>query len=64
MSELLRVKQGCDQVAEQEDRDGEDGESCDAHGLPQLPAGGDVQKRNCEERKVEEDHQEVGNSVS
>jgi hypothetical protein len=64
MSELLRIEQGHHKVAEQEDSDGEDGESRKAHGLPQLFAGGDVEKRNREKGDGVNDHQKVGHNVS
>jgi hypothetical protein len=64
MSELLRIEQGDHEVAEQEDSDGENGDSGDAHGLPQLFAGGDVEQRNREKDDGINDHQKVGHSVS
>jgi len=51
MSELLREKQGDNQVTEQEDGQNErnDGNDVGLHGLPQLLACLDVKKRQGEE---------------
>jgi hypothetical protein len=62
MSELLRIEQGCDQVAKQEHSDDDDCECGDAHGLPQLLAGCDIQQRDSEEANGEDDHQKVAHA--
>src|SRR5271157_1078847 len=61
MSELLREKQGDNQVTEQEDGQNErnDGNDVGLHGLPQLLACLDVQKRQGEENCREQQHHSI-----
>jgi hypothetical protein len=56
MLELLREKQGGDEVAEQQNRQNQRKSSDDIHGLPQLLACLDVEKRKDEENYGEKQH--------
>ena len=56
MSKLLREKQGGDEVAEQQNRENQCQSSDDIHGLPQLLASLDVEKRQAEENYGEQQH--------
>jgi hypothetical protein len=61
MSELLRIKQGDHQVTKKEDGESERND-CDEvvlHGLPQLLAGLDVEKRQGEEDRGEQQHPKI-----
>jgi hypothetical protein len=49
MLELLREKQGGDEVAEQQNRQDQRNDRDGIHGLPQLLASLDVEKRQAEE---------------
>jgi hypothetical protein len=53
MLELLREKQRGDEVAEQQNRQNQRKSSDDIHGLPQLLASLDVEKRQAEENYSE-----------
>jgi hypothetical protein len=56
MLELLREKQGGDEVAEQQNRQNQRESSDDIHGLPQLLASLDVEKRQAKENYGEQQH--------
>jgi hypothetical protein len=56
ISELLRKEQGGDEVAEQQNRQNQRNSSDDIHGLPQLLASLDVEKRQAEENYGEQQH--------
>jgi hypothetical protein len=56
MLELLREKQGGDEVAEQQNKQNQRKHGDDIHGLPQLLASLDVQKRQAEENYGEQQH--------
>jgi hypothetical protein len=59
MLELLREKQGGDEVAEQQNRQNQRKASDDIHGLPQLLASLDVEKRQAEENYCEQQHRQI-----
>jgi hypothetical protein len=59
MSKLLREKQGGDEVAEQQNRQNQRNSSDDIHGLPQLLASLDVEKRQAEENCREQQHRYI-----
>jgi hypothetical protein len=61
MSELLREKQGDGQVTKQQDGQNErnDGNDVGLHGLPQLLACLDVEKRQGEENYREQQHRYI-----
>jgi hypothetical protein len=56
MLELLREKQGGDEVAQQQNRQNQRKHGDDIHGLPQLLASLDVEKRQAEENYREQQH--------
>jgi hypothetical protein len=56
MLELLREKQGGDEVAEQQHGQNQRNSSDDIHGLPQLLASLDVEKRQAKENYGEQQH--------
>jgi hypothetical protein len=64
MSKLLREKQGCDEVAEQQNRQNQRKHGDDIHGLPQLLASLDVEKRQAEENYREQQHRYILHSMS
>jgi hypothetical protein len=64
MSKLLREKQGGDEVAEQQNRQNQRKSSDDIHGLPQLLASLDVEKRQAEENYREQQHRYILHSRS
>jgi hypothetical protein len=61
MLELLRKKQGKGQVSQQQDGENQRNYSdeVDVHGLPQLLAGLDVEKRQGEEDYREQQHPKI-----
>src|SRR5665213_1382564 len=64
MLELLREKQGGDEVAEQQNRQNQRKHGDDIHGLPQLLASLDVEKRQAEENYREQQHRYILHSMS
>jgi hypothetical protein len=56
MLELLREKQGGDEVAEQQNGQNQRQSSDDIHELPQLLASLDVEKRQAEENYGKQQH--------
>jgi hypothetical protein len=56
MLELLREKQGGDEVAKQQNGQNQRNSSDDIHGLPQLLASLDVEKRQAKENYGEQQH--------
>jgi len=61
MSEFLREEQGDDQVSKQQNgqNQGNGGDDVDLHGLPQLLACLDVEKRQGEENYREQQHRYI-----
>jgi hypothetical protein len=61
ISEFLREKQGNGQVTKQEygQNQGNDGDDVGLHGLPQLLACLDVEKRQAEENYREQQHRHI-----
>jgi hypothetical protein len=61
MLEFLREKQGDGQVTKQQDgqNQGSNGDGVDLHGLPQLLACLDVEKRQAEENYREQQHRHI-----
>src|ERR1017187_3760002 len=66
ISELLREEQGNGQVSEQQDGQNQrnHGDDVDLHGLPQLLACLDVEKRQAEENYREQQHRPILHFVS
>jgi hypothetical protein len=66
MLELLREEQGDGQVTEQQDGKNQhnDSDDRDLHGLPQLLARLDVEKRQAEENYREQQHRYILHSMS
>jgi hypothetical protein len=64
MSEFLRIKQGKGQIKQQ--KNGEDQRNCrdEIHGLPQLLARLDVEKRQAEKDRREEQHRHILHRMS
>jgi hypothetical protein len=59
MSEFLREEQGDGEVNQKDDRQDERNCRNPVHGLPQLLACLDVEKRQAEEQRREENHREI-----